>query len=163
MQRQNTRISLEIRKGKKVSCVPRDSQLLVLKVPLKTVHRTRAADLHGCAGICPLPICCSPISDCPSKYPFPGASYSTHFSTFPIPSTSCPLAPDLISASVPPILHPLPCSTPSPSLPLPIHSQALLTPLSPLIFLHPTSPPQQPRGAEIRGKQEGKMGIPQDR
>lgn len=90
----------------------------------------------------------SPISYCLLHYPFPRASYSTRSSSFPIPSTSCPLAPDLISASVPPILHPLPCSTLSPSLPLLIYPWAFLTPLS---FLHPTSPtPQQQRSGEQR-------------
>lgn len=57
-KRQNVGILLEIRKGEKVSCVPRDSRLLVLKESLKTAHKSHAADLHCCAGICPLPLCC---------------------------------------------------------------------------------------------------------
>lgn len=100
---------------------PKSSQLLVLKAPLKTVHKSHAADLHCCAGICPLPIGCwlpqshfllplaVSISLCLLLNSFLHLSHSQHF---------LPPASDLISASLPPIVHPPPCSTLSPSLPL---------------------------------------------
>lgn len=163
-KRQNVGILLEIRKGEKVSCVPRDSRLLVLKESLKTAHKSHAADLHCCAGICPLPLCCwlpqshfllpltVSISLCLLLNLFLHPSHSRHF----LPSVSRSYFCICASHTSPTtLLHTLPFSPP-----LLIYPQAFLTLLS---FLHPTSPtPQQPRGVKNRGKQD-KMGIPQDR
>lgn len=71
-----------------------------------------------------------------AQHLFPCASYSSPSSTFPIPTTPCPPAPDPISASVPPMPHPLPCPHTLPfSLSLPTYPRAFLTsalaPLSP--------------------------------
>lgn len=153
VKRQNTRILLEIRKGKKVNCVPRDSQLLVSKAPLKTHHKSHAADLHCCAGICP-----PPILQLATSVPFPTAPHNTHF---PVPSTQLfplpsPFPPLLVlwlqilflHLCLPYFTHYLAPHSPILSLFSSIHN--FLTLLS---IVHPTSPPpKQPRGVENRGK-----------